>query len=277
MSAPAATAAERRAPERPGRRPARPGRARLGLVLPPILFGIGLLLLWEAFVTVAGIKPYLLPKPSAIAAQVASNVDDIVEAAKATGANALVGLLVGSVLALAAAIVAARSRLADGLLAPVAAAMNAVPIIALAPLFNTMFSSTSTVPRRMVVAVVVFPPLFVNTVRGLRQVTPVHRELLESYAASPWALTRTVRLPGALPFVFTGFRLASSLAVIAAVVAEYFGGLQDGLGSRITSAASNSAYPRAWAFVVAACVLGLACYVVMLAVERAAMPWRARR
>jgi NitT/TauT family transport system permease protein len=77
--------------------------------------------------------------------------------------------------------------------------------------------------------------------------------------------------------VFTGFRLASSLAVIAAVVAEYFGGLQDGLGARITSAASNSAYTRAWAFVVAACVLGLACYVVMLAVERLAMPWRARR
>jgi NitT/TauT family transport system permease protein len=185
--------------------------------------------------------------------------------------------VVGGLAALLAATVAARSRLADGLLAPVAAALNAVPIIALAPLFNTMFSSTSTVPRRMVVAVVVFSPVFVNTVRGLRQVAPVHRELLASYAASPWALTRTVRLPGALPFVFTGFRLASSLAVIAAVVAEYFGGLQDGLGSRITSAASNSAYPRAWAFVVAACVLGLACYVVMLAVERLAMPWRARR
>ena len=264
MSAPAATGAPR------------PRRARLGHVLPPIVAGAAFLLLWEAFVTVAGIRPYLLPKPSAVLEQVTSNADDILDAARATGANALVGLLVGSVLALAAAIVAARSRLADGLLAPVAAAMNAVPIIALAPLFNTMFSSTSTVPRRMVVAVVVFPPLFVNTVRGLRQVSPVHRELLDSYAASPWALTRTVRLPGALPFVFTGFRLASSLAVIAAVVAEYFGGLQDGLGSRITSAASNSAYPRAWAFVVAACALGLACYVVLLAVERLAMPWRAQ-
>jgi NitT/TauT family transport system permease protein len=277
MSAPAAGGARRRAVGNPAAGRAAAGRARLAVVLPPIVAGIALLLLWEAFVTIGDIRPFLLPKPSAIAAQITSNTDDIVDAARATGANALVGLLVGSVIALAAAVVAARSRIADGLLAPLAAAMNAVPIIALAPLFNTMFSSISTVPRRMVVAVVVFSPLFVNTVRGLRQVSPVHRELLDSYAASPWALTRTVRLPGALPFVFTGFRLASSLAVIAAVVAEYFGGLQDGLGSRITSAASNSAYPRAWAFVVAACVLGLACYVVMLAVERLAMPWRSRR
>jgi NitT/TauT family transport system permease protein len=129
----------------------------------------------------------------------------------------------------------------------------------------------------MVVAVVVFPPIFLNTLRGLRQVAPVHRELLHSYAASAWTLTRTVRLPGALPFVFTGLKLASSLAVIAAVVAEYFGGLQDGLGSRITSAAASTAYPRAWAFVTAACALGLAAYVIVLVIERIAVPWRTRR
>jgi NitT/TauT family transport system permease protein len=166
--------------------------------------------------------------------------------------------------------------LADELLTPVAAAVNAMPIIALAPVFNTMFSSTSAVPRRLVVTVVVFFPVFVNTVRGLRQVDPVHQELLQSYAATPWQLTRTVRLPGALPFVFTGLRLASSLAVIAAVVSEYFGGLQTGLGSRITSAAANTAYPRAWAYVVAACALGLAFYLIALLLERLAMPWRSR-
>ncbi len=84
------------------------------------------------------------------------------------------------------------------------------------------------------------------------------------------------RLPGALPHLFTGLRLASALAVIAAVVAEYFGGLQTGLGSRITSAASNSAYPRAWAYVTAACLLGLVFYAAALLLERVATPWRAR-
>jgi NitT/TauT family transport system permease protein len=84
---------------------------------------------------------------------------------------------------------------------------------------------------------------------------------------------RVVRLPGALPFFFTGVRIAASAAVITAVVAEYFGGLQKGLGPSITSAAAASAYPRAWATVVAAIGLGLAFYLVALLAERVAMPW----
>ena len=245
-------------------------------VLPPVVVGIAFLLLWQAFVVLRKIEPYVLPKPTAIWQQLNENAASIIDSAQASGTNALVGLLVGSILAIAAAIVAARSRLADELLTPVAAAVNAMPIIALAPVFNTMFSSTSVVPRRLVVSVIVFFPVFVNTVRGLRQVDPVHQELMASYAATPWQLTRVVRLPGALPFLFTGLRLASSLAVIAAVVSEYFGGLQTGLGSRITSAAANTAYPRAWAYVVASCALGLTFYLAALLLERLAMPWRTR-
>jgi NitT/TauT family transport system permease protein len=79
-----------------------------------------------------------------------------------------------------------------------------------------------------------------------------------------------VTIPGALPYIFTGLNIASSLAVISAVVAEYFGGLQNGLGSRITSAASNSAYPRAWAYVFGAILLGLVFYAATLALERLA-------
>jgi NitT/TauT family transport system permease protein len=100
---------------------------------------------------------------------------------------------------------------------------------------------------------------------------------MRSYAASDGPVLRYVRLPKALAFLFTGLRLAASLAVIAAVVAEYFGGLQNGLGSRITSAAANSAYGRAWAYVTAACVLGLVFYVAALVLERVAMPWHASR
>lgn len=249
-------------------------RVDLRAIAPPLVVGVAFLLLWQGFVAARHIAPYVLPKPTAIWDQLTANASGIIESAKVSGVNALIGLLVGSVLAMAAAIVAARSRLADEMLTPVAAAVNAMPIIALAPVFNTMFSSTSYVPRRLVVSVIVFFPVFVNTVRGLRQVEPVHQELLQSYAATPWQLTRTVRIPGALPFVFTGLRLASSLAVIAAVVSEYFGGLQTGLGSRITSAAANTAYPRAWAYVVASCALGLTFYLVALLLERVAMPWR---
>ncbi len=248
--------------------------ARIGI---PVVFGVLFLVAWQALVVGNDIKPYLLPKPSAIWTQIADNIADILRTARVTGTNALVGLVAGAILGILAALVASRFRVVDSLLVPLAAAVNAMPIIALAPIFNTMFSTTSAVPRRLVVTLVVFFPLFVNALRGLRQVEPIHRELLDSYAASGWTFARTVRVPGALPFVFTGLRLAASLAVIAAVVAEYFGGLQNGLGTRITSAASNTAYPRAWAYVAAACALGLLFYLVATALERIATPWRTTR
>jgi NitT/TauT family transport system permease protein len=131
-------------------------------------------------------------------------------------------------------------------------------------------------PRRLVVALIVFFPVFHNTLRGLRQVNATHLELMASYAASGSQIARLVRFPGAVPYLCTGLRQAAPLSVIAAVVSEYFGGLQDGLGSRITSAAANTAYPRAWAFVVGACVLGLLFYLITLVIERVVTPWRIR-
>lgn len=249
-------------------------RDRVVRILAPLVVGVAFLAAWEAFVTVQRIRPYLLPKPSAIWRQLTQNRSDILDATVVTGSNALVGLVAGSLLGILAALVASRFQIVDELLIPLAAAANAMPIIALTPIFNNMFSITSTVPRRLIVTVVVFFPVFVNTLRGLRQVAPIHRELLDSYAASGWEFARKVRVPNALPFVFTGLRLAASLAVIAAVVAEYFGGVQKGLGARITSAASNTAYPRAWAYVAAACALGLVFYLAATLLERLAMPWK---
>ncbi|HEU4421035.1 MAG TPA: ABC transporter permease subunit [Pilimelia sp.] len=260
------------------RRRGRAGRVRLRSVaagvVPPIVVGVLGLALWELLVVAGRVAPFILPKPSAIAEQFWLNREVIWQVGKASGANALVGLAVGAAIAVVAAMVAARFGLLGEVSVPIAAGLNALPIIALAPILNNMFESTSNIPRRAVVAIVVFFPVFLNTLRGLREVNPTHRELMASYAAGGWTFTRLVRLPGALPFVFTGLRQASALAVIAAVVSEYFGGLQNGLGSRITSAASNTAYPRAWAFVVGACLLGLLFYLVALAVERLAMPWR---
>jgi NitT/TauT family transport system permease protein len=243
-------------------------------VLPPLVVGVAFLAGWEGLVRAYRIRPFLLPRPSAIWTQLRLNLDDILDSARVTGTNALVGLIAGTVLGVLAALVASRFRIVDELLVPLAAAVNAMPIIALAPIFNTMFSTTSSVPRRLVVTLVVFFPIFVNALRGLRQVQPIHRELMDSYAASGWTFARTVRIPNALPFVFTGLRLAASLAVIAAVVAEYFGGIQNGLGTRITSAAANTAYPRAWAYVAGAIALGLVFYLVATLLERLATPWR---
>jgi NitT/TauT family transport system permease protein len=243
-------------------------------IWPPIIFGLGFLALWEWFVEARDIEPFVLPKPSAIFEQLRLQHDTILEAARITGANALVGLAIGVVAGVIAALLASRGRAADEMLTPLAAAMAAIPIVALTPIFNTMFASTSSTPRRLVVAIYVFFPIFVNTLRGLRQIDPVHAELMRSYAATPWTTTKVVRLPGALPFFFTGLKIASSGAVIAAIVSEYFGGLQKGLGPAITSAAAASAYPRAWAIVTAAIGLGLVFYIAAVVLERLAMPWQ---
>jgi NitT/TauT family transport system permease protein len=249
-------------------------RAVFSGVWPPLLFGVAFLSLWEWFVDARHVKPFVLPKPSAIWAQLRDNHSVILDATWATAQNALVGLAVGLACGLLAALLASRVRTLDEMLTPLAAAVAAIPIVALTPIFNTMFASTSTIPRRLIVAIAVFFPVFVNTLRGLRQIDPVHAELMHSYAAGPWTTMRVVRLPAALPFFFTGLRIASSAAVIAAIVSEYFGGLQKGLGPAITSAAAASAYPRAWAIVCAAIALGLAFYLAALLAERLAMPWR---
>lgn len=239
-------------------------------LLPPVILGVGGLVAWELLVQLAKIQPYLLPAPTAIGRQFGVVLPALWSSTLATGANALVGLLAGAFIAIVLALFASRLRFIDQLFAPIVAAIAVVPIVALAPILTNMFGATSETPRRVIVAIVVFVPVFVNTLRGLRQVLPVHRDLLRAHAATPWQLTTNVTIPGAIPYIFTGLNIASSLAVISAVVAEYFGGLQNGLGSRITSAAANSAYPRAWAYVFGAIVLGLVFYAATLALERLA-------
>jgi NitT/TauT family transport system permease protein len=235
---------------------------------PPVLFGVAALLAWQVIVVVGGVPAFLLPAPTAIAAQVAAQFPVLVSTTAVTGTNAQVGLVAGFVIGVALALLAARSRLVEQLTMPVVLAASAVPIVALAPVFTTMFGSTTELPRRLVVTVVVIVPVFVSTARGLAQVAPVHHDLMTALAASPAQVSRFVRLPGAVPYIVTGLRLAAPAAVIAAIVAEYFGGLQNGLGSRITSAAANTAYARAWAFVVASIVLGLLFYLAGLLAER---------
>ncbi|MDF3051250.1 MAG: Hydroxymethylpyrimidine transporter, transrane component [Pseudonocardia sp.] len=242
--------------------------SRAAQVWPPVVFGLGALVLWELVVRATGVPEFLLPAPSAIAQQLVAAFGTVVATALVTGGNALIGLVAGFVLGVGLALLAARSRMVSELSTPLVSAAAAVPIVALAPVFTTMFGSTTELPRRLVVTVVVIVPVFVSTARGLAQVAPVHHDLMAALAASPAQVSRFVRLPGAVPYIVTGLRLAAPAAVIAAIVAEYFGGLQNGLGSRITSAAANTAYARAWAFVVASIVLGLLFYLAGLLAER---------
>lgn len=240
-------------------------------VLPPVAFGVLAVAAWQVGVRAAHVRSFVLPAPSDIWSAVSAAPGRIADAAWHSGLNAFVGLLVGVVAGVLLAALAARLPVLGGAISPLVAALAAMPIVALAPLLNTMYSPLSTLPRREVVAVSAFVPVFVNVLRGLSRLAPVHRELMHSYAASGTAVLRTIRIPGALPYFFTGLRLASSLAVITSVVSEYFGGLKDGLGSRITDSVGSSDYPAAWASVLGAVLLGLLFFVVSLVLERAVL------
>lgn len=237
------------------------------LVLPPAAFGLVFLAAWEALVQAFDLKPYFLPAPSAIWSAFTDNIGNVWEAASVSGTNALVGLVAGTVLGIAASFVLMRFRIANELVTPMAVALNAIPIVVLVSIFVNQYQSTSEMPRRLMVTLVVFFIVLVNVAKGLRQVHPTHVELLRSYAASPVDVLVKARIPNAVPYLFTALKIAAPTSVITAFVAEYFGGRQNGLGSRITSNMANSKNAVAWSYVLGACFLGLAFYLISIALE----------
>lgn len=240
---------------------------RWSTIVAPLTLGVLVILAWELLVDRAEIEPFILPAPSAIWDQVTANTDNIVDGATVTGRNALIGMLAGALIGVVGAAIAGSFRFIDQMAAPVVAALAVIPIVALAPVLYSMFGAAVNTGRIIVAGVSVAVPVYLNTLRGIRQVRAVHRDLMTAYAARPFQVIRAVTLPTATPYVFTGLRVASSLAVIAALIAEYFGGPIGGLGKSITSSAASSNYPLAWAYVLGSIVLGLLFYLVTLLVE----------
>jgi NitT/TauT family transport system permease protein len=242
-------------------------RRAAGSLVPPAVFGVAFVAIWEATVKVFDLKPYFVPAPSAIVEAFFDNSSRVRDAAQVSGGNALFGLVAGVVLGVLASFVLMRFRILNELATPVAIALNAIPIIVLVSIFITMYPATSEMPRRLMVTLVVFFIVLINVAKGLRQVQPAHVELMRSYAASPLDVLRKARIPNAVPYLFTALRIAAPLSVITAFVAEYFGGNQNGLGNRITSNMSIAKNAVAWAYVIGACLLGLAFFLFSVALE----------
>ena len=239
-------------------------------VAAPVAVGVILLTLWFVVVDVLHAAPRALPSPVAIITELAKRSEIILDDMQITGTNALLGLLAGTLVGIVLAAIAAARGPGDGMLAPLVAAIAVVPIVALTPIFNTMFGASSQFGRVAVAAIAAFVPVFVNVLRGLRQTHPVHRDLLRASGASPWQTLRVLTLPTALPYLLTGLRIASSIAVIAALVAEYFGGPADGIGTSIATYAKSGRASLAFAYVAGAIAIGLALFLVTSALERLA-------
>lgn len=241
---------------------------------PAGVVGAGSLAFWELSLLLIRPDGFVLPPPSAILVALFENFDEIWVATRSTGYIVITGLIGGVVLGVAWALLISRFRLANETLTPLAISLNAIPIIALAPIFNAWFGLLSPVSNQAIVVILVFFPVFINTTKGLTDVGATELELMRSYAASSWQIARTVRIPNALPYFFTSLKIASSLAVIGAIVAEYFGGRQDALGPFIVQNAGLTRYTEAWAAVLAGSAMGILLYLLSGVLERVSMPWR---
>ena len=244
---------------------------------PPLLVFVAVLIVWEVTLFALDVKSFLLPRPSAIASSLVSEWSTLVRGVLFTGMEAVGGLVIGVTLGTACGFATSRWASAREVLLPVAIGASTIPIIAFAPITLNWFGPESLLPRMTIVAVMVFFPVMVNTIRGLTNVDPGGLELMSSYAASDRQTLTKLRGPNALPYWFTALRIATTLAVIGAVVGEFFGGPLYALGIYITLETGHSRYPSAWAAIVLACSLGIVLYLIVAALERAVMPWAAAR
>ena len=246
----------------------------LRAIWPPLLTFVLVIGLWEAAVRGLGIPIYLLPAPSQILATFLERPGYLLRIGLATFSNALAGCVIGCTLGTLVAALCVRWRIvADGLL-PLAVAASAVPIIALAPLMGIWLGSISPASKIAVVAVMTLFPTLVSVYRGLISPRPEALTLLRSYAAPERVVFLKLRAPAALPFFFGALRICTTLSMIGALVAEFFGGPQNALGVYIKTQAGILRTREAWSAIIVACLLGLAFYLAVVLAERAAMPWK---
>ena len=255
---------------------------RIAYYLPTIVVAITVLAVWELAVRVFNIQEFILPQPTDILGEFASEFQIFLqpggqsilfEAARATLWSAFGGFVLGCGSGILLALVTARWTVFSEATMPFAIAANSVPIIAFAPIMNNWFGITNPASKMAIVAIIVFFPTMINTVRGLTLVDVNQLELMRSYAASPFKILFSLRIPNALPFIFSALRVASSLSVIGAVVSEFFGGPRATLGVYITQEASGFNFTRAWAAILMASIIGISFYVIILFAERRIMPW----
>ena len=251
-------------------------RPRIGVVvewLPPLVVFALVVGLWEGLVRALHVQQFLLPKPSTIISVFWTQRHVLWPAGWYTFKEALGGFAIGSGAGVVAATVVGRFRTAGQALMPIFIAANAVPIIAFAPIFGAWFNPIEPQSKMAIAAVLCFLPVMVNTLRGLQSARPRQVELMRSYAASELDIWRRVRIPTALPFLFTALKVASVLSMIGAIVGEYFGGAMNALGVTINTDAQIFQFDAAWAGILVASLLGIALYGAVVLAERLVVRW----
>ncbi|MEO9823751.1 MAG: ABC transporter permease [Paracoccaceae bacterium] len=242
-------------------------------LLIPAIFGMTIIIMWEILVQMLDISAVILPAPSAIAARFADSLHLLwADFVQTILKGAMTGYLIGALAAFAVAILADRSSFLTKGILPVGAFMAALPIVGTAPIFVKWLGSDWQ-SKAAVVGVMVFFPILVNTVAGLKDNSAMQRDLMRTYGAGYWPMLFKLRLPAAMPFIFNGLKISTTLALIGAIVAEFFGSPTVGMGFRISTSVGQLALDLVWAEIIVAAIAGSTFYGAMAWLEKRVTFW----
>jgi NitT/TauT family transport system permease protein len=249
------------------------GRTRAGRVVVPLLFGVTVLVLWEGVVRGLGVQPVILPAPSMIGAKFAGSLDILwADFVQTVVKGALTGFVIGVGAAFVMAIAIDRVPFLRRGLLPIGNFVAALPIVGLAPIL-VMWFGFDWQSKAAVVVVMVFFPVLVNLVAGLQASERMQRDLMATWGASYWQAQLKLRLPAAMPFFFNGLKIATTLALIGAIVAEFFGSPIVGMGFRISTEVGRLGLDMVWAEIAVAALAGSVFYGAVTVVERWVTFW----
>lgn len=238
-----------------------------------VIFGATIIALWEMTVRIYQVPTVILPAPSLIAQSVVANRSILwTDFVQTILKGALSGWLIGAAAAVATAIAIDRSPFLQRGLLPIGNFVAALPIVGIAPIL-VMWFGFDWQSKAAVVVVMVFFPILVNVVAGLKATEAMQRDLMASWAAPYWAALWKLRLPAAMPFLFNGLKITTTLALIGAIVAEFFGSPTRGMGFRISTAVGRLDLPLVWAEIVVAALAGTLFYGLVALTEKKVTFW----
>ena len=242
-------------------------------LLVPTLFGFSILILWEGFVRGFDVSPILLPTPTAIAIRFSQSLNILwVDFVQTFIKGALSGYLIGCIAAFITAVAVDKSSFLKRGLLPVGNFVAALPIIGMAPIL-VMWVGFDWHSKAAVVVVMVFFPMLVNTVAGLNAKDNIQHDLMKTYGANYWQNLLKLSLPSAMPFIFNGLKICTTLALIGAIVAEFFGSPTRGMGFRISTEVGRLSLDMVWAEITVAALAGSAFYGMMALIEKGVTFW----
>lgn len=239
----------------------------------PVIFGVTIAMVWELLVRGLHVPMVILPAPSQIVARFASSLPLLwADFVQTILKGALGGYLIGCIAAFLVAVLIDRSPFLRRGLLPVGNFVAALPVVGTAPIL-VMWFGFDWHSKAAVVVVMVFFPMLINTVSGLGQTDHMQRDLMQTYAASYGQSLVKLRLPAALPFIFNGLKIATTLALIGAIVAEFFGSPTVGMGFRISTSVGQLALDMVWAEILVAALAGSFFYGGVALIERVLTFW----